>query len=54
MLPSFPVFASLQNSELVPYYPLVETISFFQYHHELMDLNTFDVVQSILVIFTDS
>ena len=41
MLPSFPVFASLQNSELVPYYPLVETISFFQYHHELMDLNKF-------------
>ena len=41
MLPSFPVFASLQNNKLVPYYPLVETISFFQYHHELMDLNKF-------------
>jgi len=41
MLPSFPVFASLQNNKLVPYYHLVETISFFQYHHELMDLNKF-------------
>ena len=44
MLPSFPVFASLQNNELVPYYSLVVTISFFQYCHELMDLNKFGEV----------
>ena len=41
MLSSFPLFASLQNNRLVPYYPLEVTSSFFQYHCELMDLTKF-------------
>lgn len=42
MLSLFPIFISLQNNNLPPYYPLQVTGSFFQYPHELTDLKKFD------------
>lgn len=50
MVPLFPVFVSLQNNKLLPYYALQVTRSFFQYHHELTDLNKFDEFQFVAII----
>lgn len=50
MLPLFPVFISLQNNKLLPYYVLQVTSSFVQYHHALKDLNKFDEFQFVAII----
>lgn len=50
MLSLFPMFISLQNNNLPPYYPLQVTSSFFQYPHELTDLKKFDEFQSVAII----
>lgn len=50
MLSLFPIFISLQNNNLPPYYPLQVTSSFFQYPHELTDLKKFDEFQSVAII----
>ena len=42
--PFFSCICQFANNELVPYYSLVVTISFFQYYHELMGLNKFGEV----------
>ena len=46
----FPLFASYQNNKLSAKHHANGTNQFFQHHYECVDLNIFDVFQSIAVI----